>query len=370
MASTPAPEAGLPTAGGGSWAVVGKARGAHPPAVLVALVTLALAAAACTRGLQPAPVPKGPAASVSRPRPAPIPRGVAPTTSGVTVPPPRRPGASRQGSIPAHVMVIVLENRERSSVLDSSDAPYLRALAHRYGQATASYGMAHPSLPNYLALIAGTTLGVSSDCTSCSVEAPTLVDQLGRAGIGWRAYMEGLPHPCFTGDSSPAGYAKKHDPFVYVRHLVANPAQCAQVVPLAQLRPDLASGTAPPFLWITPNLCHDGHDCSTATMDAWMGSELPTILGSSWYLPSASHGPGSVIITFDEGSSDASCCRYAGGGRIATIVVSSATPPGAVSARPVDHAGTLATIEDRYGLAHLGQAACACSGDLLALVAH
>lgn len=267
-------------------------------------------------------------------------------------------------------------------MLTSSDAPYLSGLARRYGQAVASFGMAHPSLPNYLALVAGSTLGITSDCTDCSVEGTTLVDQLRARGVGWRAYMEGMPGPCYTEDSTPWGYAKKHDPFMYFPHLVRDPAQCRRIVPFSRLATDLASGTAPPFLWVTPDLCHDGHDCPTSTMDTWLHHQLPSVLSSSWYRPSPLHPAGVVIITFDEGSTDASCCRATGaearnrgaatagadGGHILTLVVSPSTPPRSRLAAPIDPAGILATIEDLYGLDHLRAATCPCSGNLLALL--
>jgi hypothetical protein len=262
-----------------------------------------------------------------------------------------------------HVMVMVFENREFSQVIGNPSAPYFNELARRYGLATASYGQTHPSLPNYLTLIAGSPLGVSSDCLSCTVHGATLVDQLEAKGIGWRAYMQGAPTPCYRGVSSPGHYAKRHDPFMYFPHLADNPAQCDHVVPFHDLAADLASNSAPPFLWVTPNTCDDAHNCSIATADAFLQRTLPMVLASSWYAAG-----GVVIVTFDEGTTDASCCRGAAGGRIPTIVVSARTPPGARSALPVDQAGTLATVEDLYGLPHLRLAACRCSGSLLPLL--
>jgi len=260
-------------------------------------------------------------------------------------------------------MVVVLENHEVSDIIGNSDAPELNSLASRYGQATQAYGTSHPSLPNYLELLAGSTFGITSDCTSCSVEGPTLVDQLDARGIGWRAYMEGMSKPCDQAPSTDTDYAKKHDPFLYVRHLVSDPATCQRVVPGDRLGGDLASGPAPPFLWYTPNLCHDGHDCSTATMDHWVAGFIPSVLSSLWYAQG-----GVIVITFDEGSSDAGCCRIAHGGRIATIVISTHTGPGARLTAPVDQAGILGTIEDLFGVGRLGDAACACAGNLHSLL--
>jgi hypothetical protein len=304
-------------------------------------------AATATTTASTAPTSSSPA---STPAPATTPArpGAAATTLAS---PPTRPTAG------AHVMVIILENREADQVTGSSSAPNINALASRYGQATQVYATTHPSLPNYLELIAGTTFGITSDCTSCSVEGTTLVDQLTQAGIGWRAYMEGISAPCPTTPGSN-GYAKKHDPFVYVRHLAADSKQCGRVVPFDRLAGDLQTGTDP-FVWITPNLCHDGHDCSTATMDTWVGQTMQMITASAWYAAG-----GRVIITFDEGSSSAGCCGGAHGGHIATVVVRAGLGPAARIDAPLDQAGILRSIEDHYGLGHLGDAGCPCSGSI------
>ena len=161
---------------------------------------------------------------------------------------------------PAHIAVIVMENEEYGSVLGSRSAPFINSVADRYALATGMYAVTHPSLPNYLALTGGSTFGISSDCTGCRVGATSLVDQLQAAHLSWRGYMEDLPHACFTG-SSAGEYAKKHDPFAYYTRIVSKPEQCANIVPLTRLSPDERRGTLPRFLWITPNLCHDMHDC-------------------------------------------------------------------------------------------------------------
>src|SRR5262245_46342207 len=91
-----------------------------------------------------------------------------------------RPSLATSNSTPAfsHVFEIVLENHEASSIIGSSSAPYINSLAQKYGLATNYYGIRHPSLPNYLALIGGDTFGITSDCRTCFVNAPNLVDQL------------------------------------------------------------------------------------------------------------------------------------------------------------------------------------------------
>ena len=259
-------------------------------------------------------------------------------------------------------MLIVEENRSESDVIGSSDAPYINGLANQYGLATASYGQSHPSLPNYLALLSGSTQGVTDDGTQYSFAGPTLVDQLAQQGITWRAYMEGMPSACYGGASS-GEYAKKHDPFMYFRSITQNSSQCQNVVPFGSLHADLSSGNGADFIWVTPNLCDDGHDCSTATADSWLAANLAPVLSSSWFEQN-----GVVIVTWDEGSDSSGCCSGAAGGHIATIVIAADQPHHTTSAQPVDHAGTLRTVEQLYGLPLLGDAACACSGVLTPLL--
>ena len=103
-------------------------------------------------------------------------------------PPARLPAGQR-----SHLIEIVMENAEYGEVIGSSAAPYINGLTRRYGLATDGYAITHPSLPNYIALSSGTTGGIESDCTSCSVRATNIVDQLEAAGISWKAYLEDMP---------------------------------------------------------------------------------------------------------------------------------------------------------------------------------
>lgn len=265
-------------------------------------------------------------------------------------------------TVTPHVMLIVEENRSESSVIGSSDAPYINSLADTYGLALSSYGQAHPSLPNYLELLSGSTHGVTDDGTGYTFAGPTLVDQLAQQGITWRAEMESMPSACYSGGSA-GEYAKKHDPFMYFRTITQNASQCQNVVPLRSLQTDVSSAQAADFVWVTPNLCDDGHDCSTGTADSWLQTNLGPVLSSSWFREN-----GVVIITWDEGSDNSGCCGSAYGGHIATIVVAANQQAHTTLAQAVDHAGTLRTIEQLYGVPPLGDAACVCSGDLTPLL--
>lgn len=262
---------------------------------------------------------------------------------------------------PPHVMIVVMENHGFGTIIGNPTAPYLNSLARRYGLATASYATTHPSLPNYLTLVSGTTQGITDDCTTCAANGRQLADQLESVGIGWHAFMESAPDACYTGTAPP--FDKHHDPFVYAPHIVGNPAECDNVLPYSTLSPELSGGTAPPFLWVTPNIEHDMHTGSVREGDKWLSQQLPLVLRSSWY-----RDGGIVIVTWDEGTTDAGCCSGAAGGHIATIVVSALTRSGARLSTSVDDAGVLRTIEALYGLPYLGAAADPNSGTLLPLV--
>ena len=232
----------------------------------------------------------------------------------------------------------------------------MSALARRYAVASRSYAIRHPSLPNYLALTSGSTHGITSDCTDCHVNAPNVVSQLEAAHVSWKAYMEDLPGPCSQVAGS-GGYAKKHDPFMYYDDVARNPSRCRKVVPFDQLAADLRRGSLPTYAFISPNLCHDTHDCDVATGDRFLAGLVPRLLHEL--------GPhGFVVLTWDEGTADAGCCTDAHGGRIATIVAGPDVRRHARSSRPVDQYGALRTTERALRLPPLGGAALPRSGSL------
>ena len=189
-----------------------------------------------------------------------------------------------------HVVVVVLENKARGQVLGNPDAPAFNAFARQGAVLRAYRGVTHPSLPNYLALVSGSTHGITSDCTSCTVAGRSLADTLEARKLTWKAYAEGLPRAGWTGPSR-GRYAKKHVPFLYFRRVLDRPARLKRVVPLTQLARDRAAGRLPNFALVVPDLCHDMHDCSVATGDAWLKRFLPPLLK----LPGTA-----VFVVFDE----------------------------------------------------------------------
>ena len=249
----------------------------------------------------------------------------------------------------SHVFVIVLENQAFGRVIGNPGVPFINRLADR-GALTARYfAITHPSLPNYLAIVGGSTFGIRSDCVKCSARGSNLALQLDRAGVSWRAYMEDMPKPCFLGGYA-ASYAKKHDPFAYFPSITGDPQECANLVPGSRLYSDLRQNDLPAFSWFTPNLCNDGHDCGIAYADGYLKKLLPKVLPRL--------GPhGFLVLTFDEGVSKRGCCRVAHGGRIATVLVGPDVRRGARLNAAFDHYSLLRTLEDAFSLSHIRGAA-------------
>lgn len=224
-----------------------------------------------------------------------------------------------------HVVLIVFENKDRSQVLGFGGAPTFNRLAARYANLSNYRAVTHPSLPNYLALVSGSTQGITSDCTDCRAAGISIGTLLTRAKLNWGAYAEGYP-------ASPR-FAKKHVPFLYFA------GQAGHVHPLTAFNPK-----APPaFSFIAPDLCSDMHDCSVATGDRWLARFIPPLLR----LPRTV-----VFVVFDEGSSDS-----VRGGTVAAIAAGTAIRAHSSDARPAGHYVLLRTIEDALGLRHLGASA-------------
>jgi len=290
------------------------------------------------------------------------------TTSHVAGPAPRY----------QHLFLIVMENSSYDDVIGSSNAPRVNALANQYGLATNYWGVAHPSEPNYIALIGGDTFGVSDD-NSYTVNAltkPNLATQLEGAGLSWKSYQQSLPYAGYTGETYPSDsplYASKHNPFM--NYLGAWPPSqrhqtLARIVPDTQLARDLASGSAPSFSFISPDLCHDMHgapSCAfgpalTRAGDTYVGETVDMILASSvWKEENAA-----IIITWDEadaGLSLGSPGIATGGGHVPTLVITNHGPRGTRDDTPYNHYALLRTIEDGFGLGCLRNS-CPATGNI------
>jgi len=315
-----------------------------------------------------------------------------------------------------HVFIIVLENKGFNTTFGpSSPATYLSQTLTAQGQLLRQYyGIAHKSLPNYLAMVSGQgpNFVTQADCLvytnvfpgtqtsffgqtlgqGCVYPAATktVADQLTANGLTWKAYMQdlGIATPCRRpvlnfADSTVSArfgdqYAARHNPFIYFQSLLDSGDCLANDVDLDQLRADLATAaTTPNYAFISPNLCEDGHDApcvdgrpgGLVSADLFLRTWVPRILASPAWTES-----GLLIITFDEaeGSDASACCNELpglnttnpgdgtlgpGGGRTGAVLISRFIQPGSINDTPYNHYALLRSIEDLFALPHLGFAA-------------
>jgi phospholipase C len=285
---------------------------------------------------------------------------------------------------------------------------------------TRYYGIGHYSLDNYIAMISGQApnpatqadcgkfvefveTGMASDGQvigkGCVYPAhvQTIANQLEARGLTWRGYMEDMGNDP-TRESATCGharigegdmtegaqkaspghpldqYAAKHDPFVYFHSIIDSPTCDHNVVPLTRLMAYLASAESTPnYVFIAPNLCNDGHDSKCVSgetggltaANGFLREWVPVIRNSPAFRD------GLLIVTFDEaqGSDATSCCNEQpgpntkapgiqgpGGGRIGAVLISPFIEPGTVSNEPYNHYSMLQSVEDIFGLDHLGYA--------------
>ena len=317
-----------------------------------------------------------------------------------------------------HVFIIMLENEAYTITFgQNSLAPYLAHDLPKQGALLPNYyGIGHYSLDNYIAMISGQAPNpaTQNDCETYSEFVPTsttldangqlsgagcvypgnvktLANQLTAAGLTWKAYMEDMGadpsresatcgHVAIGADdptrhATPNDqYAAKHNPFVYFHSIIDNKKYCdAHVVNLSALTNDLTHvDTTPNFTYITPNLCHDGHDapCKNGEKGGLISANeflrmwVPRILDSP-----AFKKDGLLIITFDEGTAGDACCGEQplpggpkpgqfgpGGGQIGAVLLSPFIKPGTTSTVSYNHYSLLRTLEDIFGLKHLGYA--------------
>lgn len=253
--------------------------------------------------------------------------------------------ASSQGGAgalprPAHVVVVIEENRSASQILGNPAAPYLDGLAARGAVLTDSHGIGHPSQPNYLALFSGSTQGVTDDACpppGSPFAGPDLSSALRAVGDSFASFSEGLPAVGSTVCSAGA-YARKHDP-----------AADFADVPGSENRPFSAfpadPATLPTVSFVIPDLGHDMHDGSVAQADSWLHDHLDA------YVRWADTHDSLLVVTWDE--DDASAANH-----IPSLLVGPMVRPGRYGG-PVDHYGVLRTVTALYGAAAPGRAAAA-----------
>ncbi len=202
-------------------------------------------------------------------------------------------------SQPSKVLVVVEENHTAAAAL--RDMPYLAALAREYGQTTDYRAVAHPSLPNYLALAGGSTFGVTdnADPSVHPIAGNSVFDSAIAAGSTAKTYVEAMPAPCAL--TSDGRYRVKHNAWPYFSDPTSR-SNCqrfnvpAGTTTSGPLRTDVDAGALPTIGVLIPDMCHDGHDCSLATADDWLRQWLPMVMSG----PDYRSGHLAIVVTFDE----------------------------------------------------------------------
>ena len=305
---------------------------------------------------QPTPTGSTPSLSPVAPQPLPTSTPIIVTREAPTSTPTLEPTPTPLPLVPnfSHIVIIIFENKEFGTVIGNGKMAYFNLLASTYTLLTQHYATTHPSLPNYLSLIGGDTFGITSDCEDCFVNAPSLPDLIEKSGRTWKTYQDDMPEPCFVG--STLRYAQKHNPFIYFDPIRLDAERCARsVVPLTQLDTDIAANDLPNFIFITPDICYSAHDCSIELADGWLKEQMDKLYPAL----ESSGEPFLIILTWDEGQGNHSCCGLPelAGGRIATVFISPQVKPNFEDATPYSHYSILKTISEAWGLPYLGHAA-------------
>jgi hypothetical protein len=259
------------------------------------------------------------------------------------------------------VMVIAEENEDATSIIGSSNAPYLNSLATTYGQASnmqAGYPVGCPSLAAYIILTSGDQQGLCDDKPPSAhpLSVDNIFRQVAAAGLQWREYAESMSGNCQSTDSADLVYLVRHTPPPYY---TSESSRCASWdVPMGtttsgSLHSALAAGL-PAYSFVSPNACddmHGGPSCSHPLVtigDTWLAKWMPQIIASSDFQA----GRLLVVISWDEGSATSN--------HIATLVVAR-TVRGVSSSAALTHCSTLRASEEVLGLPLLGCAATATS---------
>jgi phosphatidylinositol-3-phosphatase len=251
-----------------------------------------------------------------------------------------------------HVWVFVMENHSYDQIIGSPHAPYTSRLARRHGVATRMWAVTHPSLPNYLAMISGSTHGCHNNSCARGIRGKTLAGQFARNGLKWRGYFEELPERGYTGDDV-GNYVQHHNPFVYFRSITAKPKQRNHILPFRAFRRSLRR--PPAFSYVVPSDLHNMHSATISDGDDWLREWIPRVMASRGF-----HHRGAIFITWDEADkSDLSGCCLAGidGGHQPFVAIVHNGPRHVRLAKRRTAYSLLRTIEAGFRFSYLGRAA-------------
>lgn len=277
-------------------------------------------------------------------------------------------GPATRAQIPRveHVLIVVEENQDFSCVIGSPTMDFLNHLATNYAVAASYYANGHPSISNYFVLTTGQAIykGRFGDYRSDPVDADNVIRVLKKNHKTWRAYAEGVPGPGYMGGNiDSTGYVKRHNPLAYFAKDISSDDR-ADLAPFAQFSSDLAQDKLPNYSFLVPNLFDDGHSIKGANgsnqgnahcgetaalkqADDWLRDILSPLLSSKTF-----KDKNLLVITYDESSLDdqSDGDGHWGGGRVATVMVSSQVKTGYRSVTLYHHESTLRLMLESLGL--------------------
>lgn len=237
------------------------------------------------------------------------------------------------------VVWIIFENTNYQAAMKQAD--FMKA-----GQSGALFtnmqAETHPSQGNYIAMVAGSILGVKND-KPVNLSENHVGDLLEKSGLDWRVYAENYPGGCFTGAVS-GKYVRKHVPFMSFTNVSRDKTRCLKIQNDANFFNEFSAGTLPEFSMFIPNIDNDGHDTDINFAGRWMTSKFGTLFSAPQTL-----GDTLFIITFDENEGTP-------GNQIYTAFVGANVVPGSVNTQALNHPAILKMIEDELHLGDLGRA--------------
>ena len=246
------------------------------------------------------------------------------------------------------IVIVMMENEGTDEALAD---PYIVSLIRRGAWFSNYHAITHPSFPNYLAIVAGSTFGLDSDHRSPPLKGPTIVDRLEEKNLTWKSYAEDYPGGCYLGSAAGAGrltptaaptelYVRKHVPLLAFASIQNNPARCGRVVAASQFMRDARAGKLPNYSFYTPNMFNDGHDTSLEASSTWLKGFVRNLESTI-----AVHQRTLVVITWDEGGGRDN--------RVLALLVGTVVNPGRYAV-PLTHYSLLRTIEENFGLSTVG----------------
>lgn len=237
------------------------------------------------------------------------------------------------------VVWVVFENENYSDVLTQKD---FQNISQNGALLTHFIAEVHPSQGNYIAMIAGSNLGVISD-SPVNLNQSHIGDLIEKHGFDWKVYAENYPGHCFT-QPKQGLYVRKHVPFLSFKNVTQNPVRCARITDESNFDRDFQNNNLTEFSMYIPNMRNDGHNTSVDYAGKWLTKRFGSILSHPEKM-----GDVLFIITFDESSSSSQQ------NQIYSVLLGSHVVPGSQFSQPIGHAALLKMFEDELNLGNLGR---------------